>query len=104
MPRQPRLLAGIGASDLPNAEACKTYKGPAREVIADGETLRVQDGVTSGGIPLATRKIPTKGRDPTAADIAQGEWTLWRNSATDVTSVWVNLTGTPVDMLNKTEF
>ncbi|NEU14314.1 hypothetical protein G3T14_19595 [Methylobacterium sp. BTF04] len=104
MARQPRQLAGLGASDLQTAAAIKAYVGPAREVIADGQTLRVHDGTTPGGIPLATRKIPTQSRNPTSADIAQGEWTVWTNSATGTTSVWANLAGTLVDMLNKPEF
>jgi hypothetical protein len=53
MSRQPRRLARIGASaDLSNMAAVLAYVGPSGELIADGKTLRVQDGVKPGGIPL----------------------------------------------------
>lgn len=53
MAREPRQLAGIGASDLPDLDAIKNYVGPPREVIVDGKTLRVQDGSSPGGLALA---------------------------------------------------
>lgn len=55
MARQPRQLAGIGASDLPNQASVDAYKGPPREIIIGTETIHIQDGVTPGGIPLARR-------------------------------------------------
>ncbi|CAO4178779.1 hypothetical protein [Methylorubrum populi] len=55
MARQPRQLAGIGASDLPNQAAVDAYKGPPREIVVGTETIHIQDGQTPGGIPLARR-------------------------------------------------
>lgn len=55
MARQPRQLAGIGASDLPNQASVDAYKGPPREIIIGTETIHIQDGETPGGIPLARR-------------------------------------------------
>ena len=55
MARQPRQLAGIGASDLPNQNAVESYKGPPREVVIGADTLRFHDGDTPGGIPVARR-------------------------------------------------
>jgi hypothetical protein len=64
MARQPRQIAGIGASDLPTQAAVEAYKGPPRELILGEDTLRVHDGVTPGGIPLATRgHTPISDRD-----------------------------------------
>lgn len=104
MPRQPRQLAGIGASDLPDLAACKSHIGAPREVIADGQTLRVHDGVTPGGIPMATRKTPSMNRDPTPADIPKGEWTPWTNTVTGKSSIWQNVNGQVFDMINGKEF
>ena len=53
MARQPRRIAGLGASDLPTRAAIDGYVGPSREVVSDGETLRLHDGVTPGGIRMA---------------------------------------------------
>ncbi|GAA0267167.1 hypothetical protein LNAOJCKE_2979 [Methylorubrum aminovorans] len=53
MPRQPRQVAGIGASDLPNQAAVAAYTGPPRELVVGVDTLRFHDGFTPGGIPLA---------------------------------------------------
>ncbi len=64
MARQPRQIAGIGASDLPNQAAVEAYRGPPRELILGEDTLRYHDGVTPGGIPLATRgHTPINDRD-----------------------------------------
>ncbi|MBF9234680.1 hypothetical protein [Microvirga alba] len=54
MARQPRQLARQGAAaDLPNRAAVDAYAGPAGEVISDGQRLRLQDGSTPGGLPVA---------------------------------------------------
>jgi hypothetical protein len=44
-----------GTADLPDRASVLAYKGPPGEPIWDGEALRLQDGQTPGGIPLATR-------------------------------------------------
>ena len=51
MAREPRKLAGIGASDLPNAAAFDAYVGPAREVTVDPlrGIIALHDGSTPGG-------------------------------------------------------
>lgn len=51
MSRLPRKLAGIGASDLLDAEAFDEYVGPAREVTVDPNRgiIALHDGSTPGG-------------------------------------------------------
>ena len=51
MPRIARRIAGIGASDLPNAAAFDAYIGPAREITVDQQRgiIALHDGVTAGG-------------------------------------------------------
>lgn len=53
MARQPRRFMRQGVGDLPTRAAVKVYAGPSGEPIFDGETLRIQDGVTPGGVILA---------------------------------------------------
>lgn len=54
MARIPRKLAGIGATDLPDAAAFDAYVGPSREVTVDPSRgiIALHDGVTPGGIPI----------------------------------------------------
>lgn len=51
MPRIARRIAGIGASDLPNAAAFDAYVGPAREIVVDPVRgiVALHDGETPGG-------------------------------------------------------
>ena len=51
MTRIPRRIAGIGASDLPDAAAFDAYVGPAREITVDPQRgiIALHDGVTPGG-------------------------------------------------------
>lgn len=51
MARLPRRIAGIGASDLPDAAAFDAYVGPAREITVDQQRgiIALHDGVTPGG-------------------------------------------------------
>lgn len=64
MARRRLRLAGIGAPDLPNQAAVESYVGSSRELVAGDDTLRLHDGVTPGGIPLATRgHTPINDRD-----------------------------------------
>lgn len=51
MTRVPRQLAGVGASDIPNAAAFDGYTGPAREVTVDPARgiIALHDGSTPGG-------------------------------------------------------
>lgn len=61
MARQPRQLAGIGAADLPDQDAVNAYVGPPREVVVAADGLRIHNGTTPGGIPLARRdEVATK--------------------------------------------
>ncbi|WP_020095678.1 hypothetical protein [Methylobacterium sp. 285MFTsu5.1] len=52
MPRQKRQFMRQGVSDLPTRTSVKAYVGAPGEPIFDFSTLRMQDGVTPGGIPL----------------------------------------------------
>lgn len=56
MARTPRKLAGIGASDLPDAAAFDAYIGPAREVTVDPARgiVALHDGLTAGGKRFAS--------------------------------------------------
>lgn len=62
--RVPRRLAGVGASDLPDAAAFDAYIGPAREITLDPvrKLLRVHDGVTPGGVnpEIIDNGVPTR--------------------------------------------
>lgn len=51
MARIARRIAGIGASDLPDAAAFDAYVGPAREITVDQRRgiIALHDGVTPGG-------------------------------------------------------
>lgn len=51
MSRIPRKIAGIGASDLPDAVAFDAYVGPAREITVDPQRgiIALHDNVTPGG-------------------------------------------------------
>ena len=51
MARIARRIAGIGASDLPDAAAFDAYVGPAREITVDQQRgiIALHDGVTPGG-------------------------------------------------------
>lgn len=51
MSRIARRIAGIGASDLPNAAAFDAYVGPAREITVDHHRgiIALHDGETPGG-------------------------------------------------------
>lgn len=53
MARQKRQFMRQGVSDLPDRPSVLAYIGAPGEPIFDGERLRMQDGVTPGGIPLA---------------------------------------------------
>lgn len=53
MARQQRQFMRQGVADLPNRAAVLAYAGASGEPIFDGTTLRMQDGSTPGGIPLA---------------------------------------------------
>ena len=51
MARIPRKLAGIGATDIPNADAFDAYIGPAREITVDQQRgiIALHDGTAPGG-------------------------------------------------------
>lgn len=70
MARIPRRIAGIGASDLPNATAFDAYVGPAREVTADPVRgiLTLHDGTTPGGIRVGTKTNFAAPRAPLPSD------------------------------------
>lgn len=53
MPRQKRQFMRQGVADLPDRAAVKSYVGAPAEPIFDGDRLRMHDGATVGGIPLA---------------------------------------------------
>lgn len=53
MARQKRQFMRQGVGDLPDRPAVLAYVGAPGEPIFDGERLRMHDGVTPGGIPLA---------------------------------------------------
>ena len=119
MARQPRKLAGIGAADLPDMPAINAYVGPMREVIADGLTLRVQNGQTPGGIPLATQAGLTAGvveakrrgkrvdlaGNPTLVDLPEdGDYMFALNTQTGKLSIWHNKQGVIKDALDPGSF
>ena len=43
-------------------------------------------------------------RDPNLPEVALGRWTVWTNTATGRTSIWANLSGVLVDLLNAPAF
>ncbi|GJE00647.1 hypothetical protein [Methylobacterium isbiliense] len=119
MARQPRKLAGIGAADLSDMNAINAYVGPMREVIVDGQTLRLQNGQTPGGIPLATQAGLTAGMNeakrrgkrvdlsanPTLADLPEeGDYMFARNTQTGKLSFWHNAQGVIKDAFDPGTF
>lgn len=71
MARQPRRLMRQGVGDLPTRAHVDAYVGPNGEVISDGERLRLHDGATPGGIPMARigrRAIQAQNDTANAAD------------------------------------
>jgi hypothetical protein len=87
MARQPRRLARVGATDIPNAAAFDTYVGPSGELVADHARgiLALQDGATPGGKRFnAGVAIPSGG---TSGQV------LAKLSNTDGHVGWVNQSG-----------
>jgi hypothetical protein len=87
MARIPRKLAGIGASDLPNAAAFDAYVGPAREVAVDQSRgiIALHDGVTAGGKQYKISSLlPSGGSTGQVAARASGGGVEWVNQAGSV--------------------
>jgi hypothetical protein len=61
MARIARKIAGIGASDLPDAAAFDAYVGPSREVTVDYQRgiIALHDGVTPGGQQFHASDVTT---------------------------------------------
>lgn len=77
MARQPRRLAGIGATDLPDATAFDAYTGPARELTVDPVRgiVALHDGATAGGIQFT----PAGGGDTLRQFCHNGAMQVWQN-------------------------
>ncbi|GJE61696.1 hypothetical protein [Methylobacterium trifolii] len=61
MARQKRQFMRQGVADLPDRATVNAYAGASGEPIFDGDTLRIMNGTTPGGILLAR-----SGRKPVA--------------------------------------
>lgn len=78
MARQPRRLAGIGATDLPDAGAFDSYVGPAREVTVDParSLIALHDGVTPGGKRFPSLATPASTTAPGIVELATSAETI----------------------------
>ena len=110
MSRIARRIAGIGASDLPDAAAFDAYVGPAREITVDPMRgiIALHDGGTPGGVqitPIEEGAYATAAQGALAVSAVQPESVmlvpaggitgqfLVKNSNSDYDTVWTEGTG-----------